>query len=225
MPRFGGSASRGFGASGGFPGGRGSAVAILDYAAQERIVAQYLYEHAGVPTDGTNGTYAHVALPGALLIDIDAKTLYQNTGTQASPVWTERAPSGSGVQVATVPISSAALLALHTTPVELVPAPTAGKCLIPVTVYAHSAPGETPYDATDVQLAVTFLAGGPLVILNNNLLTQVGPRMHIYSSSNWDDAFGLESIGSPIVLACDPATPITLGDGTLDITIVYGVSQ
>jgi hypothetical protein len=96
MPRFGGSASRGFGASGGFPGGRGSAVAILDYAAQERIVAQYLYDHAGVPTDGTNGTYAQVALPGALLIDIDAKTLYQNTGTQASPVWTERSAASGG---------------------------------------------------------------------------------------------------------------------------------
>jgi hypothetical protein len=65
-------------------------VAILEYAAQERVMAQYLYEHAGVPTDGTNGTYAHIALPGALLIDTDAKTLYQNTNTQASPVWTER---------------------------------------------------------------------------------------------------------------------------------------
>jgi hypothetical protein len=96
MPRFGGSASRGFGASGGFPGGRGSAVAIIDYAAQERVMAQYLYEHAGVPTDGTNGTYAHVALPGALLIDTDAKTLYQNTGTQASPVWTERSATSGG---------------------------------------------------------------------------------------------------------------------------------
>jgi hypothetical protein len=96
MPRLGGSASRGFGASGGFPGGRGSAVAILDYAAQERVMAQYLYEHAGVPTDGTNGTYAHVALPGALLIDTDAKTLYQNTGTQASPTWTERGAASVG---------------------------------------------------------------------------------------------------------------------------------
>jgi hypothetical protein len=96
MPRLSGRSSRGFGASGSFPGGLGSAVAILDYAAQERVMAQYLYEHAGVPTDGTNGTYAHIALPGALLIDTDAKTLYQNTGTQASPVWTERAPSGGG---------------------------------------------------------------------------------------------------------------------------------
>jgi hypothetical protein len=96
MPRFGGSASRGFGASGGFPGGRGSAVAVLEYAAQERVMAQYLYEHAGVPTDGTNGTYAHIAPPGALLINTDAKTLYQNTNTQDSPVWTERSASGGG---------------------------------------------------------------------------------------------------------------------------------
>jgi predicted transcriptional regulator len=59
-------------------------------------MAQYLYEHAGVPTDGTNGTYAHVAPPGALLIDTDNKTLYQNTNTQASPTWTERSASGGG---------------------------------------------------------------------------------------------------------------------------------
>jgi hypothetical protein len=108
MPRLGGSVSRGFGASGGFPGGRGSAVAILDYAAQERIVAQYLYEHAGAPTDGTNGTYAHVALPGALLIDTDAKTLYQNTGMQASPVWTERSAASGGGSGDVVTVAAAA---------------------------------------------------------------------------------------------------------------------
>jgi hypothetical protein len=124
MPRLSGRSSRGFGASGGFPGGLGSAVAILDYAAQERVMAQYLYEHAGVPTDGTNGTYAHIALPGALLIDTDAKTLYQNTGTQASPVWTERSAAsggGSGSFVfASVSLTAAQVRAIGDTPITLV---------------------------------------------------------------------------------------------------------
>jgi hypothetical protein len=132
MPRLGGSASRGFGASGGFPGGRGSAVAILDYAAQERVMAQYLYEHAGVPTDGTNGTYAHIAPPGALLIDTDAKTLYQNTGTQASPVWTERG-GGSGVLTVDVQLNNAQIKALPNYPtgyVEIVPSPGLGLAVV-----------------------------------------------------------------------------------------------
>jgi hypothetical protein len=150
MPRFGGSASRGFGASGGFPGGRGSAVAILDYAAQERIVAQYLYEHAGAPTDGTNGTYAHVAPPGALLIDTDAKTLYQNTGTQASPVWTERsAPSGGGWLRATGKIAHAALLNLPTAPVTLVAAQGANTVIVPHRAVLLRVIPTVPYETID----------------------------------------------------------------------------
>jgi hypothetical protein len=44
---------------------------------------------AGAPSNGTSGTYAGIAPKGALLVDTTNGTLYQNTGTQASPTWTQ----------------------------------------------------------------------------------------------------------------------------------------
>ncbi len=45
------------------------------------------WRNAGVPTDGTSGTYAGVCDKGDLLIDTTNAKLYQNTNTQASPTW------------------------------------------------------------------------------------------------------------------------------------------
>ena len=58
-----------------------------------------VWRYAGSPSDGTSGTYAGVAEPGDLLIDTENKKLYQNTNTQASPTWTEKAASGATIGV------------------------------------------------------------------------------------------------------------------------------
>jgi len=44
----------------------------------------WILTHAGVPTGG-----AGWAGPGSLAIDYTNSTLYQNTGTKATPVWTQ----------------------------------------------------------------------------------------------------------------------------------------
>ena len=46
------------------------------------------YTVDGAPVDGTSGTLAGIAEPGALLIRIDSPSVYQNTNTKASPTWT-----------------------------------------------------------------------------------------------------------------------------------------
>jgi hypothetical protein len=230
MPRLSGRSSRGFGASGSFPGGLGSAVAILEYAAQERIVAQYLYEHAGVPTDGTNGTYAHVALPGALLIDTDAKTLYQNTGTQASPTWTERsAPSGggSGVQITDPPIaiSSAELLALHTTRKVLVAAQGAGKVIVPLQFVQAFTFGGVAYttgggnaleigwpDGVD-GLAIATLDINRLTLINNGLFVD------LVAAGNYGNH--ADFANQPLGLKLDG--PLAAGNGTTLLVVSYVV--
>src|SRR5437762_961081 len=47
-----------------------------------------VYTRAGAPTNGTSGTLAGTADPGALLVDTTNKTLYINSNTLASPTWT-----------------------------------------------------------------------------------------------------------------------------------------
>lgn len=42
----------------------------------------------GTPVDGTAGTQAGVAQPGAILISAAATKLFINTNTLASPTWT-----------------------------------------------------------------------------------------------------------------------------------------
>ena len=41
----------------------------------------------GTPTDGANGSFAGMAAPLAILVDVTTGTYYKNTGTQASPTW------------------------------------------------------------------------------------------------------------------------------------------
>lgn len=50
---------------------------------------------AGAPTDGTSGSFAGQAGPGALLIDYTNGKIYQNTNTSASPVWASVVAGGS----------------------------------------------------------------------------------------------------------------------------------
>lgn len=45
------------------------------------------YRNAGTPSNGTSGTLAGTAGPGALLLDTTHLKLYINTGTLDSPTW------------------------------------------------------------------------------------------------------------------------------------------
>lgn len=60
--------------------------------------------NASVPTNGTSGTYAGLAGPGAILIDVTNANLYVNTNTKASPTWT-RIGGASGAVLASPVIS------------------------------------------------------------------------------------------------------------------------
>ena len=55
------------------------------------------FTNVGAPTNGTSGTLFGFAPKGALLLDTTNATVYQNTGTLASPTWTLFSlTSGSG---------------------------------------------------------------------------------------------------------------------------------
>lgn len=54
---------------------------------QDGIARLLPHKNAGVPTNGTSGTYAGYSAVGSLLIDTTGGGLYQNAGTIASPTW------------------------------------------------------------------------------------------------------------------------------------------
>jgi hypothetical protein len=57
-----------------------------------------VWPNNGAPTSGTSGTHAGLANTGDLLSDTSSGTLYIQTGTKASPIWTA-APAGTTVAI------------------------------------------------------------------------------------------------------------------------------
>lgn len=53
------------------------------------VILAVTFPHAGAPTNGTSGTLANVAGKGDMLSDTTNGNLYYNTGTSASPTWTQ----------------------------------------------------------------------------------------------------------------------------------------
>jgi hypothetical protein len=91
------------------------------------------------PVDGTSGTAFGICGPGSTYARTDG-TVYLQTGTKDSPVWT-LVPTGeagtvtsamideSVIQVITTAISAANIIAMNGAPVEVVAAPGAGKAI------------------------------------------------------------------------------------------------
>ncbi len=68
---------------------------------QSGIPSAGAFLSTAAPTNGTNGTFAKLAPPGALLIDQTNKILYQNVNTQVSPTWSD-ITAGSSVSFAPI---------------------------------------------------------------------------------------------------------------------------
>jgi len=93
-----------------------------------------VWSYAGTPSNGV--TLAGLAEPGDLLIDTDNKTLYHNTGTQASPTWSAAVAAAgceldiSAANMASIGIDTTAVLGVLATaaPIDHVhPSPVSKK--------------------------------------------------------------------------------------------------
>lgn len=120
------------------------------------------FAHSGVPVNGTSGTFATFAGPGAQLFDITNGAHYINVGTRLSPTWLKSTGS-SAIQQAEVAITNAQMLAIRATPVALVAAPGAGKVnefLSAVLFFDRTA----VYTETADNLAVKYVDGSGTAI-------------------------------------------------------------
>lgn len=133
-------------------------------------------------------------------------------------------PSGGGaIQTVTVTLTSAQVLALHTTPVTVVQAPGAGLAIVPVSAMFNYQFGGTAY--TD--------GGGNITLAGNG----TGNYASFASAGFWDQGsskvkpftaltnpavVSLAAVESAIQVGQNTANP-TLGNGLLAVTVAYYV--
>ena len=134
------------------------------------------------------------------------------------------AQSGSGVQTASVTLSSAQLLNLHSTPVQLVPAPGAGSIVKPLSITLQYKAGSAPYNASDGNFAIgtpalpgaTHGPGGGFIDQASDQVAYVG---------GFGGAFGSRSNfeNQPIIVQQNGSAEWAGGDGSVIINISYTI--
>lgn len=131
-----------------------------------------------------------------------------------------QAIGGGAVQSATVTLSSAQILSLHTTPINLVAAQGANTFILPIALTVQYTYGTTDY-VTDDSLRFTYdgvvwtqigsaLAPSQNVFYIRNQLQNVGAQgQNFYDNANFQ--------------VTTPSSNPTGGDGTVKITVLYSV--
>lgn len=127
-----------------------------------------------------------------------------------------------GIRKATVTLSSADILALNTTPITLVAAPGAGKYLVPHAIVVWVGYGTTPYTVSD-DLSIRYVTGDDISLdaATAALFNFSGFRKLILL----DDIVGDDGIVNKGIEMYVRAGALTLGDGTLTVTVWYTVED
>lgn len=170
------------------------------------------------------------AIVGHIAVDPSTGDTYVGIGTTSAD-WK---PTGGGggsqpVQLASVVLTSAQLLALTETPVQLIAAPGVGKAIICVTVVLNYRAGATPYTVNGTNLFINadgtasndfgWMAWAQAGFIDQ-ADSQVASTTFLDGNGQVAES-GLDN--APIFAACD--SDPTDGDGTLGITILYFVAD
>jgi hypothetical protein len=147
-------------------------------------------------------------------------------------VWTTvdvEEDGGDGAQLlqsVTVPISSAEILALHTTPKVLVPA-VADTIILPQIVVGNFAAGVTPYSGTpNYRLFIGNTFGTADIAIAHpasSFLTASDNIYYFYFGKNVidDNHDAPPSLVVSVPFQFDLSGAVTAGDGTLEMTVFY----
>ena len=178
------------------------------------------YTSIGVfENNGANDVFQIVGPDGAVQVHMN------NDGTIDPPLY---------LQTQFVTITSAQLLALHTTPVILIPAPVASGLIISPQYYtAIYNAGSTPYSGTTSNGLFEFGWGDTTTDINTNI---VGDAFDAGFVDQATSQILLSGLGTPGGLPLSSVVnknisiylntdTLTLGNGTLDFVISYLIIQ
>src|SRR5690349_7998744 len=135
------------------------------------------------------------------------------------------AQGGAAVQTATITLTSAQILGLYTTPVQVVPAPGTGQLLNPLSFTLQYKFGSTPYTVSPQ--GIQFISGAPGrdeygSVTTSNLLDAPSSRVATASANGQAGGDPATYANQPLMVDLSTSDP-TGGDGTLTITVTYTV--
>jgi hypothetical protein len=126
-----------------------------------------------------------------------------------------------GIRKATVTLSSADILDLHNTPIELVAAPGAGRFLVPHLIVARTSGGTTPYT---VPYTVPIQVGDASWVEVSSLFSVVtGEQVATFIPAAVTFATADVENGAMTIYSSDDNP--TDGDGTLTVTVWYSIED
>ena len=164
---------------------------------------------------------------GLMVRGISATTLQEGYPWYA--ITTDAGTGDAMLQIKRI-LTAAELLALHTTPIVLVPAPGPNKMIQPLSASLAYHHGATPYTLNGATSLRIFL-GNPLLegFLNMHL-----PGCIDQPTDQWEDPLAPSANTGPDILANWVNQPLTvdidvanltLGDGTVTLTVDYVINQ
>jgi hypothetical protein len=156
--------------------------------------------------------------------NVTAANLSALTGGEETDLHSHAASGGgSGAQVATITLSTAQLLALHTTPVTLVAA-VPGSVLAPIALMLRSTEGSIAFDGEG--------SGNALRVKAGNILWFAATLTQVFRGNNGEGGFfyssgenialadqDTEFVGLPLTVRIDSA--LSNGNGSLVVTVAY----
>lgn len=138
------------------------------------------------------------------------------------PKWNaDHVLEGDYLRKATVTLSSAQILALHTTPITLVAAPGAGQSLLLHRVFCQYTFATAAYVNGDGAPRLT-LDGGAVSLTLSGLIDQSNDYRKSFPAPDFDTSSDPSNVA---LIVDDGGAAHTTGDGTLTVTVWYSIED